>query len=238
MSLVRSIAVIILATTAGAGRVVAAQQPAPRPAGHWTGSIEAGAGLPVEVDLAPQAAGTWRGTISIPSQGTKGVPLADLAVKSGTVEFAIKGAPGDPRFKGQLAADGQTISGTFTQGGGSVPMSLAWKGDAMFETPQKSAPLSKEFLGAWEGTLDVNGTKLRLVLNLANGADGATGMLVSVDQGGAEIPISAMTQKDAHLKLTVSMISGGFEGDLKASELTGTWTQGPLSLPLVFTRRK
>jgi hypothetical protein len=238
MPVLRSIAAIILVTTVVLCRVAAAQQPAPRPAGHWTGSIEAGPGIAVEVDLAAQPAGTWRGTISIPSQGTKGVPLADLAVKDGTVEFAIKGAPGDPRFKGQVAADGKTISGTFTQGGGSVPMSLAWKGEAVFETPQKSAPLSKEFLGAWEGTLDVKGTMLRLVLTLANGADGATGTLVSVDQGGVEIPISAITHKGAHLNVAVSMISGAFDGDLKGGELTGTWTQGPLSLPLVFKRRQ
>ena len=36
------------------------------------------------------------GTISVPQQGTKGLPLGEVVVKSQTVTFAIKGAPGDP----------------------------------------------------------------------------------------------------------------------------------------------
>jgi hypothetical protein len=214
---------------------LAAQQP-DAPAGHWTGSIEAGPGIGVEIDLAPQAK-AWRGTISIPSQGAKGVPLADIIVKAPAVEFAMKGAPGDPRFKGQLSPDGKTLSGTFTQGGGSVPMSLTWKGEAQFEVEEKSAPVSKGLLGSWEGTLDIKGTMLRLVLTLANGPDGATGTLVSLDQGNSEIPVSKITEKGTHLNLAVSMISGSFDGEIKNDEIAGTWTQGPMSLPLVFKRR-
>jgi len=63
-------------------------------------------------------------------------------VKSQTVTFALKGAPGDPRFSGELSADGKTISGTFSQGGGSLPLSLTLKGPAKFEIPQKSTPVN------------------------------------------------------------------------------------------------
>src|SRR6186997_1627264 len=85
----------------------AAQQPAAAaPVGHWAGSLDVGPGLAMEVDLGRQGE-SWRGTISIPAQGTKGLPLADVAVKNTTVEFAIKGAPGDPRFTGTLSADGK-----------------------------------------------------------------------------------------------------------------------------------
>ena len=212
-----------------------AQQPA-TPAGHWAGSIEAGPGIGVEIDLAAQA-NTWRGTITIPSQGVKGAPLADIIVKAPAVEFAMKGAPGDPRFKGQLSQDGKTLSGTFTQGAASVPMALTWKGEAQFEAPQKSAPVSKGLLGSWEGTLDIKGTMLRLVLTLANGPDGATGTLVSLDQGNSEMPVSTITEKGTHLNVAVSMISGSFDGEIKNGEIAGTWTQGPMSLPLVFKRR-
>jgi hypothetical protein len=34
------------------------------------------------------------------------------------------------------------------------------------------------------------------------------------------------------------MVSGTFDGELKGGELAGTWTQGPLNLPLVFKRGK
>jgi hypothetical protein len=213
-----------------------ALQAQPAPSGHWVGSIAAGPGINVEVDLAPKAPGVWHGTISIPSQGTKGAPLAEVTVKGNAVSFAIKGAPGDPRFSGTLSQDAKTISGDFSQGGSTIPLSLAWKGEPKFEVPQKSPPVTKDLEGSWEGPLDVNGTVLRLVLKLANDANGAKGTLISLDQGAVEIPVSTIAQDGSRLKVTVGMISGVFDGELKAGELTGVWTQGPLSLPLVLKR--
>lgn len=214
-----------------------ARQSSPAPSGHWVGTLEAGVSLGVEVDLARQGADGWRGTFSVPAQLQKGVPLSDLTVKNTSVEFAIKGAPGDPRFKGELSADGKTITGTFSQGGASLPLTLTWRGEPQFEAPVKNAAVSKALLGTWEGALDVKGTMLRLVLTLANGPDGATGKLVSVDQNNFEIPVSRITEEGSRLKLVITMVSGGFEGDVKGDEIAGTWTQGPLSLPLVFKRK-
>ena len=192
-------------------------------------------GIGVEVDLGRQG-DLWRGTISIPVQGTKGLPVSDLVVKNPSVEFAIKGAPGDPRFKGELSQDGKTIAGTFSQGGGNVPLNLAWKGEAQFEAVQKNAAVSKALLGTWEGTLDVQGKSLRLVLTLANGPDGATGKLVSLDQNNFEMPVTTIAEEGSRLKLTVSMVSGAFDGEVKGDEIAGTWTQGAVSLPLAFKR--
>ena len=230
------LATLTVLTLAPCGDAVA-RQSTPAPSGHWVGTLEAGASLAVEVDLAPQGADAWRGTISIPAQGQKGIPLSDLVVKKTSVEFAIKGAPGDPRFKGDLSADGKTITGTFSQGGASLPLNLTWKGEPQFEAPQKNPAVSKALLGTWEGTLDVKGTMLKLVLTLANGPDGATGKLVSVDQNNFEMPVSKITEQGSHVKLVITMVSGGFEGDVKDGEIAGTWTQGPGSLPLVFKRR-
>ena len=230
-TLARSVlAVLMLSATVGA------QMP-PAPSGHWVGSIEAPQQpIGVEVDIAREGTG-WRGTISIPVQGTKGVPLSDLTVKDSAVAFTIKGGVAAPQFAGELSKDGKTLTGTFSQGGGSVPMSLSWKGEAQFEKPVKSPPVSKAVLGTWEGTLDVNGTTLRLRLTLANGPDGAKGTLVSVDQGAAEIPVSAIVEQGSKLKLTVPMVGGGFDGEVKGDEIAGTWTQGPGTLPLTFKRK-
>jgi uncharacterized protein len=230
------LAAVTMLTFALCGEAVA-RQSTPAPSGHWVGTLEAGASLGVEVDLARQDAGAWRGTFSVPAQGQKGVPLADIAVKNTSVEFAIRGGMGDPRFKGELSADGKTITGTFSQAGASLPLTLTWKGEPQFEAPIKNAAVSKALLGTWEGTLDVKGTTLRLVLTLANGPDGATGKLVSVDQNNFEIPVSRITEEGSRVKLVITMVSGGFEGDVKGDEIAGTWTQGPLSLPLVFKRK-
>jgi uncharacterized protein len=212
-------------------------QPVTGPAGHWEGAIEApGQELKIEVDLAG-AGDKWEGTITIPAQNVKGFPLSAIAVQGDRVSFAMKGVLGDPQFKGVISPDAKTLSGNFSQGGGTVPFALTRTGDAKIEPLPKSTPISKDLEGSWAGALDVDGKILRLAVKLSNQADGlATGTLVSIDQGGAEVPIDAVMQTGTHLKLVVRSIAGTYEGDLKSGELTGTWTQGPRTLPLIFKR--
>ena len=61
-------------------------------------------------------------------------------------------------------------------------------------------------------------------------------MLVSVDQGGVEIPIASITQTLSHLAFAITLINASYAGDLKDGQIVGTWTQGPGSWPLVFKR--
>jgi uncharacterized protein len=231
--------VFVAALTMAAPVTFAQPAPTAAPAGHWEGTLEVpGQTLAIQIDLAKKGA-TWDGTISIPAQGLKGVPLANIQITGDKASFAITGPPGDPVFNGDVAKDGQTISGTFSQGGGTIPFKLTRTGDAKFEAPLKSTPITKDLEGSWEGTLDAGGKSLRLVLKLANQAKtGATGTLTSVDQGNAEIPITAIVQAGTHLTVTVRTISGTYEGDLKGGQLIGTWTQGPKGMPLTFSRAK
>jgi uncharacterized protein len=208
------------------------------PSGHWEGAIQVPAQeIKIELDLA-RTGEKWEGTITIPAQGLKGLPLSAVAVSGETVSFAIGGIPGEPTFKGTLAQDAKTLAGDFTQGGGKVPFSVARTGEAKIERPPNSTPITKDLEGSWEGAVDINGTILRLVAKLSNQPDGlATGTLTSVDQGGVVIPIAAVVQTGAHLRLVVPAVIGNYEGDLKDGQLSGTWTQGPNSWPLVLKRK-
>jgi molybdopterin-binding protein len=227
----------MLAATIGlAGGPVAAQAPA-GPAGHWEGTIQVpGQELAISVDLATNADAKWEGAIAIPAQNVKALPLSDITVKENAVGFAMKGVPGDPQFAGTVSKDGKSIAGDFSQGGATLPFTLTWKGEARRQDRLKSTSITKDLEGSWEGALNVEGTVLRLILKLSNAESGATGTLVSVDQGGGEIAISSITQTASHLQLNVGAIGAAFEGDLKDGQITGTWSQGPASLPLVFTR--
>jgi hypothetical protein len=213
-----------------------AQTPA-SPSGHWEGSIEVpGQPLKIEIDLK-KSGEKWDGTIAIPAQNLKGFPLSAIAVQGETVSFGLSGIPGNPAFKGSISKDGKSLAGDYSQGGGTMAFAVTRTGEAKIEPPPKSTPITKELEGSWEGALDVNGTILRLVFKLSNGTGpGATGTLVSLDQGGVEIPVTAVVQTGSHLKVLVQSIAGTYVGDLKDGQLTGTWMQGPGTLPLVLKR--
>ncbi len=170
--------------------VRAAEAPAPDPAagaaGHWEGEIELpqNAGkLQVMVDLA-RAGGAWTGTIDIPMQGAKGLPLEDVAVQDGKVHFKIKGIPGDPTFDGTLAVSpAQTVQGTFTQGGASLPFRLGREPVAKpvrLQEPKPPFPYSAE-----EVTYTNGGVKLAGTLTLPPG-DGPFPAVVMITGSGAQ----------------------------------------------------
>src|SRR5258706_5987944 len=162
-------------------------QPAAGPSGHWEGAIQVpGPELKIEIDLAPRG-DKWEGTIAIPAQGLKGFPLSAITVQGDSVSFEMHGVPGEPHFKGTLSKDAKSLAGQFSQGGGTIPFAVTRTGDAKFEPLPKSTPITKDFEGSWEGSLDANGTILRLVVKLSNGPDGvARGTMISLDQGGGE----------------------------------------------------
>jgi hypothetical protein len=229
------LAVAALATLGG--RQASAQAPAGPPgSGHWEGTISVqGKDLKLEVDLASKA-NTWEGAAGFPDMNAKGLPLSPITVKGQSVTFTVKGAPGDPTFKGTLSKDSRSLAGDFTQGPASGTFMLEWKGEPKLEAPVKNAAVGKDLEGAWEGALDANGVTLRLNLKLANQDGGATGVLISLDQGAAEIPLRVIEQKGAHVKFTVPAVGGSYEGDLKDGQLVGAWSQGPGTLPLTFKR--
>ena len=105
-------------------------------------------------------------------------------------------------------------------------------GTSVAAAPPPAQAVETGFDGAWGGTLDANGTKLRLSLRLAKGS----GTIVSIDQGNATFPVSGVTQAGTRLVFNVPSISASFAGDLQDGQITGTWTQGLAALPLTFAR--
>jgi hypothetical protein len=212
--------------------------PAAGPAAHWKGAIQVpGQELQIEVDLAEKDGG-WTGTITIPAQNLKAFPLSGVEVQGPAVSFSMKGIPGEPAFKGRLSEDGASLAGDFTQGTGRLPFQLKRTGEATIAEVPKSTPVAKELEGDWEGSLNAGGTVLRLKLKLQNHPEGgATGSVISVDQGGAEIAITSIVQTAQQLKLQLP-IGASYEGELKDGRLVGNWTQGAGPLPLAFARAK
>lgn len=219
-------------------------QTAVDPSGHWTGAIHVPAfdnnqarEVNIEVDLARNAKGVLAGTYGQPAGGVKGLPLSAVAVDGNSITFELKVSDGG-LFRGTLS-DATTMSGAFTtsQGGYSIPFSLTRTGDARIAPAPKSAPIGKELEGTWNGTLEVGGKQERLVLKMANQPDGtATGTILDIDGSRVEIPI-AMTQNASNVTIDVASVGGSYVAVLNGgTELVGTWTQGPATLPLTFKR--
>ena len=215
-------------------------QTAVEPSGHWEGTIKApDRAVNIEIDLAKSATGGYRGTFT--GTDVKGLPVSDVVVDGTSVRFRLEVNNGGA-FKGTVATDGKSIAGDFTTGEGGItlPFSMTRTGEARIEDP-KSGAIGKQFEGTWNGTIEVNGTPMRVTVSLSNHPDGTcTGTVANLDQGGLEIPITTITQKASAVTLDVKIVNGVYAGTLNAdgTELAGTWTQGPFEAPLTFRRAR
>ena len=135
-----------------------------RVTGHWEGQIEIpGQPIAVKIDLTLNDS-AWSGTIDIPAQGAKGLPLSDIRVaeedRSLRVKFSIRGIPGNPTFNGKLQ-DG-AISGTFSQGGTTFGFRLSRdivvKDPARPQEPKPPFPYKIEEVAFQNGSVNLAGT--------------------------------------------------------------------------------
>ncbi len=236
----RAITRLLLVTSILLGSVssLLAQTPVD-PSGRWEGTIHApNIDVVIGIDLAADSKGQITGTFAQPSEGIKGLPLSEVAVNGQSIRLLLKPGTGGGTFNGTLSADGKTIAGDFVmaEGGYAVPFSLTRTGASSIMPAPKSPPIAKELEGSWHGTLEAGGRQMRMVVKMANQPDGtATGTVVSVDGTGVEIPI-AIAQKGSAVALDVATVGASYSGVLNAAltEMTGTWTQRGMALPLTL----
>lgn len=94
------------------------------------------------------------------------------------------------------------------------------------------------FVGTWEGKLVTPGGSLRVVFHVASRLDGSLrATMDSPDQGAAGIPVNRAVAEKNTLRLEAQVVQGSFYGSLdKDGFLSGQWTQGGGTLPLVLRR--
>jgi hypothetical protein len=209
-----------------------AQQGAPT--GHWEGRFTGPNGdVAVQVDLSVNTQGALVGMLA--TGDVQGVPLSHVAVEDRVVRFEIPSA--GARFSGRWAADGRSIAGEFVNAAGAAPSVLTRTGDARVAAAIRSAAIGSELEGSWHGTLEVEGRKKRLVLQMANQPDGTSiGTIVSVDDGSIELPVT-LVQKGASLTVEVKLNGGIYAAALTGpGELAGTYTERGAQFPLTLRR--
>ena len=84
--------------------------------------------------------------------------------------------------------------------------------------------------GAWNGELNIMGTKLPLVFNFST--EGCT--MDSPSQGAKGIPAEKTIKDDGTIKITVAIIGATFEGKMDNNEIKGTFIQNGFPIPLTL----
>jgi uncharacterized protein len=94
--------------------------------GSWSGTLDLPQGpqLTVVYHVERADAGGLTGTLDSPDQGATGLPLSAVTFSGGTLTLAAASISGVPTFTGTLSEDGSKLSGTFSQGGGELPLEL------------------------------------------------------------------------------------------------------------------
>lgn len=87
--------------------------------------------------------------------------------------------------------------------------------------------------GTWSGTL-MGQLRLRLVISIPGGGKPAAS-LSSLDQGGDEMPASAVVITGDAIHMEFKGINGSYDGARAGDTIKGTWTQGQ-AMPLDFAR--
>jgi uncharacterized protein (TIGR03435 family) len=126
------VTVLVTTTTGQSVLAQAAQAPAPAPqtapasphdlADTWQGTLHAGQDLRTIVKITKDDKGAYNGTFYSIDQGAQGFALDSITLDGSDVKMTLKLF--NLTYTGKLSADGRTIDGTSSQGGGSLPLVL------------------------------------------------------------------------------------------------------------------
>jgi uncharacterized protein len=199
--------------------------------GDWKGALDAGgAQLHLVLHVTKGDDGKLAATLDSVDQGAYAIPVSAIALKDQKLNMSVDAVHGV--YEGAVNGDASQIKGTWTQGAAL---------DLTFVRAPKTAKVQPSDIdGAWSGALAVGETKLRVVFHIVNTVDGLKATMDSPDQGVKGLPTSGVTRDGATLKIEVKQINGQYEGKLSddKSTVTGSWTQGAQSLPLVLQHGK
>jgi len=216
--------------------------------GYWQGTLKAGnTPLRVALKIAERTNGAFRAVFNSLDQGGLDIEATAVTYHAPTVKAEFGGIGG--AFEGTVDSGDRFISGNWTQGDKALPLTLdranaqtaAAKEADIEEQKDYSHTGPNDLPGHWQGTLEVKeaGVKLRLGLNIAKLPDGKFSCsMVSIDQGGAEVPASAIEYAPPNVRVEWSSIGASYNGKLENGKLTGAFRQGGAALPLVFERNR
>ena len=157
--------------------------------GDWKGKLEVnGAELRLVLHIAKAEDGGLKGTLDSVDQGANGIPVTSVTVQDSKMKFVAESIQAS--YAGKVNAAASAITGTWSQGGNSLPLNLERGSIKTEHKPAKPSDID----GAWMGTLDLQSVKLRLVFHIVNTEDGLTATADSPDQGAKDMPVTSVPE--------------------------------------------
>lgn len=90
--------------------------------------------------------------------------------------------------------------------------------------------------GIWQGTLDLQGTKLRIVFNVFENDEILTSTLDSPDQGVKGISVDTTVFENDYVKFVINSLQAKFEAAFNGEEINGTFFQAGYEFPLILKK--
>ncbi len=197
--------------------------------GKWEGVIGPGVlelGILVQFEFEAQLSGS----IDIPVQQARGLTLRIEEASAERAVFVIDGIPGNATFTGTLLGD--SIEGSFEQGGQSFPFELR-----RMATAHSEMAVVEELLGNWQGVIGEGLIDLGIGLSF----DAADDLLI----GRIAIPAQSFEGELAILEASASKLvarivgipgEATFDGQLSEDEISGTFSQAGQELEFRLER--
>ncbi|WDF67477.1 S9 family peptidase [Sphingobacterium oryzagri] len=90
--------------------------------------------------------------------------------------------------------------------------------------------------GDWKGTLDVQGTSVEIIFHFTTAEEALQGTMDVPMQGATGIPLTTVAFENNTLSLAIEQAGIKYNGTLADGEITGTYSQGGMELPLVLKK--
>jgi len=204
--------------------------------GTWAGTLQAGeTTLHLVLHITRGDHGFTVASLDSLDQGVYGIEAGSLKQSESALNFEIPSV--NASFQGEISADHRTITGTWSQGGASLPLVFRRQPHMSASKTPSGAVSAAE--GTWQGALETNGMRFRLQLRISHDEQGhLIASMDSIDQGINGFRAATATQSGSAVHLDLPAVRGGYDGDLSATNnsISGTWRQGGSPTPLNFKR--
>ncbi len=93
-----------------------------------------------------------------------------------------------------------------------------------------------DITGSWEGALEVQHNRLRIVFHIHRTDSTLTSTMDSPDQGAFGLPTSRCSFRDNKVEIVATGLGLFYRGTFQGDSITGTFNQGGIPFPLVLKR--